>query len=257
MNYKRGKKPARSGAIQMLFGSYFDVSKLPPPPLRFGRPGLIHQWGMLANDRYGCCVWSGGDHESMMLEAAAAAPVATFTGSNALADYAACTGFVASDPNTDQGTDVMEAAKYRQRVGLIDFTGKRHKIDVYTALKAGNLQQLALAVFYLGVAGVGVLLPDNAEDQFDMGEAWDIVPGHPPLPNEGHYIPCVGRNSKGDYLFVSWGRLQAAKPKWVVTCMDEGVAYLSRERLKASGLSPQDLNLAKLNDDFRQLTGTA
>lgn len=254
MNYKRGLRAPRPGAVQMRFAAYFHAASLPPPPVKFGKPGLIHTWGMLANDRYGDCVWAGAAHETMLLEASAGAMVATFTASNVLSDYSAVTGFSSKDPNTDQGTDMIDAAKYRQKTGIVDLAGHRHTIDVYAALDVGDLNQLALAVSILGIAGVGVSLPDNAEDQFDGSEPWDVVAGHPPDPDEGHYVPCVGRNSAGNFLFVSWGRLQAATPRWVSTCMNQGVAYLSRERLAASGLSPDGLSLDKLNDDFKELT---
>jgi hypothetical protein len=78
------------------------------------------------------------------------------------------------------------------------------------------------------------------------------------MPNapggDGHYIPCIGRNSLGFFLFVTWGRLQAATPAWVQTYMDEGLVYISRERLNGQGLSPQGFNAAALEDDFREVT---
>lgn len=237
----------------MRFGAYYNLSALPTPPAVFGRPWRVHAWGMLGNDRFGDCVWAGAAHETMLLEADASTEVATFTSANVLSDYSACTGFNGNDPTTDQGTSVADAASYRRQTGIICLTGRRHLIDAYVALESGNLNQLAFAVNEYGTAGVGVQLPDNAEGQFNMGEVWDVKPGTSTVG--GHYIPCVGRNRLGNYLFVSWGRLQAATPKWVQTYMDEGLAYLSRERLRASGLSPEGFDLAKLEDDFKQLTG--
>lgn len=257
MNYRLGKRPARPGAIRMRFGAYFMSPNLPPSPVRIGKPGLVRTWGMLANDQYGDCVWAGAAHETMMLNAAAGAPVTAFSSADVLSDYSAVTGFSASDPKSDQGTDVSDAARYRQKTGIVDAAGRRHTIDIYTALSPGDLRQLALAVQYLGIAGVGVLLPSNAEDQFDAAEPWHLVTGFPPEPGNGHYVPCVGRNSQGNFVFVSWGRLQAAEPAWVSACMDEAVAYLSRERLKSSGLSPDGLDLAKLEDDYKQITGSS
>lgn len=252
MDLKLGKKPARPGAVQLRFGAYFNAAALPTPPMVIGQPQLIRSWGMLANDKYGCCVWSGGEHETMLLEAEAGSPVAPFTPRTCLTDYAACTGFDPNDPNTDQGTDVQTAAAYRQKTGLLDGMGNRHKIDIYAGIGAGNLTQLALAVELFGVAGVGVQLPSDAEDQFNYGEVWDV--GTHVTIVGGHYIPCVGRNSHGNFLFVSWGKLQAATPRWVVTYMDEGIAFISRERLNSKGLTPQGYNAAALEDDFKQVT---
>lgn len=252
MNFKLGKKPARPGAVQLRFGSYFNASELPKPPPVIGRPWMVRSWGMLGNDSIGDCVFAGAAHETMMLCADASSTVPTFTSKTTVADYSAVTGYNPDDPNSDVGTDAQVAAAYRQKVGVADILGARHKIDVYTAMRVGDMDELALAVYLLGIAGIGVLLPDSAETQFDHAEVWDVVPGAGVAG--GHYICCIGRNSVGNFVVVTWGRLQAVTPRWLATYMDEGIAYLSRERLNSAGLSPQGYDAAKLNDDFTQIT---
>lgn len=203
---------------------------------------------MLANDIAADCVQAGAAHETMLAVAESGRGVPVFTNTTVLSDYRAVNP---DDTRYEDGTDVQQYAAYRQKIGIVDGAGIRHKIDVYAALRAGDLAQLALATFLFGAVGVGVSLPDDAEQQFDNGEVWTVMdtPG-----GGGHYIPCIGRNSHGNFLFVTWGRLQAATPAWVQTYMDEGVAFISRERLNAQGLSPQGYDAAKLNDDFAQVT---
>lgn len=250
--FKRGKLPARPGAVQLAFGSYFKATNLPAVPPRFGRPEIVRAWGVLANDQFGDCVWAGAAHETMLLRADAGFPSPPFMTRDVLADYAAVTGFDPNKPDSDQGTDVQAAAAYRQKTGIVDAAGARHKIDIYTSLRIGDLDQLALATYLLGTVGVGVDLPSSADNQFNMIEPWDVVSGD--VSTGGHYIPCVGRNSAGNFLFVTWGRLQAATPRWVKQHMDEGVAYISSERLTAKGLSPEGFDAAQLSDDFTQIT---
>ena len=250
--FKRGKLPARPDAVQLKFGTYFRAGNLPPPPLRIGHPNLIKNWQTLANDRYGDCVWAGAAHETMMICADAITAVPVFNDSNVLADYADATGFKPSDPSTDNGTDVQQAAAYRQKTGIVDASGKRHTIGIYTALRVGDLAEIAMATWLLGAVGIGVDLPSSADRQFSDGQLWDVVKGD--VSTGGHYIPCVGRNSAGNFLFISWGRLQAATPAWIKTYMDEGIAYISLERLNAKGLSPEGFNEGGLIDDFKQVT---
>ena len=95
-------------------------------------------------------------------------------------------------------------------------------------------------------------LPSNAIDQFKAAEPWSIVAGAGSAG--GHYVPVVGRNSLGNFLCVTWGRLQAITPAWLAQNMDEGVAYLSLERLTAKGLSPQGYDAATLKSDFQEAT---
>lgn len=249
--YKLGKRPARRDAIPLKFGTYFHSAELPVVPAVFGRPWLVQQWGILGNAEWGDCFWAGAAHETMLLRADAGLTPSTFETANVLSDYAAATGF-ANTEATDQGTDVAQGCAYRQQTGIVDSSGTRHKIDVYTSLRVGDLSQLALATYLFGIVGVGVQLPSDAEKQFSSGEVWDITPGQSSIG--GHYIPCVGRNSQGNYLFVTWGRLQAATPRWVQQCNDESVAMFSRERLAAKGYSPQGYDQAALEADFQALT---
>lgn len=250
---KTGKRPARSDAVKLKFGSYFSAAELPVVPVAFGRPWLVRAWGMLANDQYGDCVWAGAAHETMLLKADAGYAAPSFMIRDVLADYSAVTGFDPKNPNTtDNGTDVQAAAAYRQKTGIGDANGNRHQIEIYTSLRVGDLAELALATFLNGVAGVGVDLPSSAEDQFNAAEPWTVVKGDTSVG--GHYIPCVGRNSAGNFLVITWGRLQAVTPSWLQTYMDEGITYVSPERLNAKGLSPQGFDAQTLNDDFKQIT---
>ena len=249
--FKLGKRPARPDSIKLKFSTYFRASELPVVPAVFGRPWLINQWQMLGNESWGDCFWAGSAHETMLLRADAATGQPSFTTQNVLSDYAAATGFANTDA-TDQGTDMQQGCAYRQKTGIVDDVGVRHKIDIYTSLRVGDLSQLALATFMFGVVGVGVELPSDAEDQFSRGEVWDVTSGTSSIG--GHYLPCCGRNSQGNYLFISWGRLQAATPRWVQQCNDESVAYLSLERLRSNGFSPQGYNESALLDDFKQVT---
>lgn len=230
MPFKLGKTPARPGAIRLKFGDYLKVTALPPLPAIFGHEDLIaaNAWGMLANDQHGDCVWAGAAHETMLL-AAEAGGTATFTDANVLSDYSVVTGFNAADPATDNGTDVQQAAAYRQQTGIIDARGVRHKIAAYVALEPGNAQHLYLAAYLFGAVGIGLMLPSSALDQSAQGQAWDVVAGSQQAG--GHYVPLVGRRADGLLCTVSWGVLQPMTEKFFATFCDEAVAYVSTECL--------------------------
>jgi len=254
MNYKLGKLPARPNAVGLKFGAFFHAEKLPTPPAKFGHYGLGAglAWGMLANDRFSNCVLAGGDHEIMIWthRAGKGLPVA-FRDEDVLADYAAVTGFDPAKPDTDQGTDMVVAADYRRKVGLIDASGTRHTIDSYVALRPGDADQLALATYLMGATGVGLRFPDSAEKQFDKCEPWAYVPGA--QVSGGHYVPCCGRNSDGNFLIISWGRLQAMTPDFYKTFCDESLAYISLDPLK-NDLSPEGFNADQLRRDLAALS---
>jgi len=245
MAYKLGKLPARPDAIKQKFGTFFHAAALPKPTLVFGRPDLVKEWGMLANDKVSCCVWSGGPHEHMLWCAwGGMQHCPTFTDQNVLSDYSAVTGFNPNDPATDQGTDMQVAASYRKNTGIIDSSGTRHKIAAYVSLKPGDLDQLALATYLFGAVGLGIEMPTSTMDQFDNDEPWNPVSGA--KIEGGHYVPCIGRNHAGNFLIVTWGRLHAVTPAFISKYMDEGIVYLSFEQMKETGLSPRGFDRAAL-----------
>lgn len=206
-------------------------------PSIFGHGNSFKNWGMLGNDQYGNCVFAGGDHEQMLIAnlALPGAPVGAepvkFTPANALADYGAVTGF---DPQTgegDNGTDPREAFKYRQKKGLIDATGKRHKIAAYVSVPVSSLKKIAEATFIFDAVGIGFEFPGPAMEQFNNGEPWDVVQGA--QIEGGHYVPIVGKPEVGDLAVVTWGRRQVMTEAFFKKYVVEAWAFITEESLNA------------------------
>ncbi len=250
--FKLGKKPARKGAIKFKLARFLVKPELPTPPKVFGHQDLIGKsWGILGNKAFGDCVFAGAAHETMLWNKEAN-KTAKFNDKVVLSDYSAVTGFKKDDPATDQGTDMQEAASFRRKTGVRDANGKRHKVLAYLALSPGDVDQLALAMYLFGAVGIGFQFPDSAMDQFDAGKPWDVVPG--PKPTDGHYVPGVGRDVKGNIIVVTWGKLQLMTPRFYKKYCDEVVAYVSDEMLvPPNNLSLEGLNLEQLMKDLKAL----
>jgi hypothetical protein len=203
---------------------------------------------MLANDRYGDCVWAGAAHETMLL-AREAGNCVSFTDACVLGDYSAATGFDAGKPETDQGTDMQQAADYRRKTGIADADGTRHLIAAYLALEPGNLKNLYQASYLFGIAGIGLRLPASAIAQHERGEAWDVVANSP--VEGGHYVSLVGRRADG-LVVVTWGAIQAMTEAFLREYCDEAIAYVSRECL-IDQKSPEGFSYADLMSDLGAL----
>jgi hypothetical protein len=259
VQYKLGKTAARPDAVKLKFGAFFDAAQLPTPPATFGHYGLGLglSWKVLGNDKYSDCVFAGAAHETMMWthRAGTGKPV-DFSDADVLSDYSAVTGFNPANPSSDQGTDMTEAASYRRKVGVVDAVGVRHKIDSYVALRVGDTDQLALATYLFGAVGIGIRFPVSAMQRFNAGNPWDVLTLAQQRGDRiegGHYIPCVGRNSDGNFLIVTWGRLQAMTPDFYRAFNDESLAYISLDPLK-NNLSPEGFDLTSLRRSFTALT---
>lgn len=253
MPLKFGKKPARPDSVTFKFSAFFDKTRLPTPPAIFGHYRQIHtSWGMLGNDEYGDCVWAGAAHETMLWTAEAGRQVGITT-NNVLDAYTDVTGFDPKDPSSDQGTDMQMAASYRRKTGIMDAMGVRHRIDSYVALTRGDISDLMISTYLFGATGVGVLFPKSAMSQFENGQVWSVVDSDP-TPEDGHYIPVLGRNSAGNILCVTWGRLQAMTPEWYTKYNDESIAYVSLEPLTTRLVSPEGFDIAALRYDLKALS---
>lgn len=249
MAYKLGKRPARPDAVKLKMATYFKPVDMPTPPRRFGHFGSVQAWDMFANDKFGCCVWAGAAHETRIWTREGGT-AADFSDADVLGDYAAVTKFNPADPDSDQGTDMTLAASYRRKTGVLDKAGNRHKIDSYLGLRPGDPDQLALAAYLFGAVGVGLQFPEIAFDQFDAGQPWAPVRGA--HADGGHYVPVVGRNSSGNFLCITWGRLHAMTPAFLREFNDESLAYVSLEPLREN-VSPEGFHVDRLRADLASL----
>jgi flagellar hook protein FlgE len=233
---KLGKLPAASSQpVKLKFRDFLDRTQLPPLPKGdFGHDSLVTNWGMLGNDKYGDCVLAGAGHEHMLWLREAghteAEVTSLFTEKAALKNYSAVTGFNPDDPDTDQGTDMAQAASYRRKTGYIDSKGNRHKIGAYVDLDPGNITELWYAAWLFDGVGIGVNFPSQWMDAFNKGSKglWDHV-SRPKLEG-GHYITGVGRH--GNLNIVTWAddhpRLT---PRGYAQFNDQTIAYASAEKL--------------------------
>jgi hypothetical protein len=247
--FKLGKLPARPGAVKLKLATYLQPAELPTPPASFGHDTQVNTWEMLGNDTVGDCVIAGALHETMLWTSigSTAIPVSTDA---AIKNYSAITGYDASDPSSDQGTDPAVAASYRRKTGIVDANGKRHRIGAYLALTPGDVEEHLLALYLFGAVGVGVRFPKTAMDQFHAGEPWDVVPGAE--IEGGHYISAVARRDD-QLVIVTWGKEQPMTDAFLKEYNDESYAYVSREYLK-DGKSPEGFNIAQLKADLAAVT---
>jgi hypothetical protein len=208
---------------------------------------------MLGNDRAGDCVWAGAAHETMVL-GREGGHNPRFSTSSVLTDYSQFTGYDSSDPRSDQGTDVRQAARARHQTGILDVKGHRHKIGAYLFLEPGNIAELYAALYVFGVAGVGYSLPGSAARQFNEGKPWDVERGSEIMG--GHYVPAIGRRPGPDGGFidaVSWGERIAITTRFYTRYCDSALVYVSASALGPDGMTPEGFDKERLLADLNAL----
>lgn len=238
---KLGKKPA-SHQVKFKLRDFINPAVFPKIPKTFGHENLIgnKDWGMFGNDTYGDCVLAGAAHETIVWNAACGKKV-LFTDQNVLSDYSAITGFNPNDPNSDQGTDMKEAASYRRKTGIVDANGVRHTIDAYLSITPGDLTEHYIAMYLFGAVGIGIEFPASAMDQFRKGKTWSVVSKSP--IEGGHYLPLVAKRRSIEN--VTWGAEQAMTTGFFRKYNDESLVYLSKDAL-VDRKSPEGFDYDKL-----------
>lgn len=272
MEGKLGKTPATEDRRDLTFKALVEASAelgitFPKVPPTFGHGQIYHDgnvirqdWMMLANgpdttapagarSGVGCCVFSSAGHTTM--EAAkVAGRIVEITGTETVKDYSAVTGYVVGDESTDQGTDMREANRFRQKTGILDAHGNRHKIGAYVSLEPGNWEELEQAAYVFSAVEIGFEFQAAQYDQFDSTGVWDYVPGSP--VEGGHAIPVFGQNSKHGAGVVSWSRHLWITKSFLTNLNDETWAYVYLDELK-NGKNERGYDLAALNALLAQL----
>ena len=247
--FARGMLPWRSEAVKLTLRSYLRASALPRVPAKFGHvyrsePPCAGGWGMLGNDAKGDCVLAGAAHETMTWAWATGRIIPAFTPENVVKQYLALTGGV------DGGLDPIAVAKWRTSNGLVDANGVVHRVKAFGSV--GSASDIELATYLFGACGLGLALPESAEQQFVDGRPWDDTAGEP-NPKNGHYVSAVGKNSSGNLMVVTWGAVHAVTHDYLEKYVVGAIAYFSREYLRDTNRSPEAFDEAQLDDDLAAL----
>lgn len=264
MRGRLGKLPATPDARDITFKAIRTGQTLPTPPANFGHGTIYHDgensrtdWDMNANgpddtvepgfQGAGDCVFACGAHTTRETNKLAGKTV-MITGKESIADYSAVTGYRIGDDSTDNGTDMRVALKYRQKTGLLDAAGNRHRIGAYVALTPGDLDEFFQACYVFSAVEFGFEFQKAQDDQFESG-VWDYVPGS---PNEGgHAIPGFGRHT-GRGGVVSWAKHLWITPAFYTNLVDESYAIVYPEELK-NGKTERGMNLTQLTTALAEL----
>ncbi|MDE2468552.1 MAG: hypothetical protein KGL35_07380 [Bradyrhizobium sp.] len=193
----------------------------------FGSDLFPNGWGMLGNDNYGDCTVAGADHINM-LWLKAKGVTTHFTDVDALDDYEAF-GYVPGKPATDQGADMVAVAQYWQATGMRDWIARRHQIAAYASIEgsdvgAPDLDHVYLCSWLFGAVGIGIMMSQANEDQFDHNETW--TPDSD--ADEYHFVPVIGRGPAG-LLFITWGKACWMSEDFFRRNCKEALAYLYDE----------------------------
>jgi hypothetical protein len=237
-----GKKPRRHDPRTIELAKYLPVGAPPIPPATKYYENRLGYWGMLGNDVLGDCVLAAAGHEKMLWSALSGSEVIP-SDAQIVADYSAITGYNPADPNTDQGTVMLDALNYRRNVGMLG-----RKIDGYAAINLANQEQVCQAIFLFIGIDAGFDFPAVAMDQFNAGQPWDVVANDGGIQG-GHCVYIAGYDSQ--YLYcITWGHVQKISWAFWHKYFTEAYCILSPDIFNIHGLTPDGFGVQELRADL-------
>lgn len=245
-----GKLPAQPARPHLKASAV--LAELPTPPAKADWQSDSISWPMYANDSIGDCTCAGVGHMVNQLTFYGSGTEAQPTEAHVVAMYSAITGYTPKNPNSDTGAYCQDVLAYWRKTGL-----EGHKIVAYAAVNVANLTEVKQAIAQFGTVYVGLNFPDSAMDQFNAGEAWDVVKG---AKVEGGHCVIVGAydSAAKELGLVTWGAETKMTEAFWKKYVDEAWVVLDQDGLNRAGTyfagSP---TLYDLGQQFAVLTGQA
>lgn len=253
--YRLGRRPSppEQMARNLKLANYF--SALPNPPPRVDYAPLVATWPMFGNDRLGDCTAAGAGHLEELWSAEVDGQPFVATDDDVVRFYEISTGYNPSDPDTDQGGDMLTVLRAWRKTGI----GGR-QILAFAEVDASKQAEVRTALWLFSGLYVGVRLPKSAMDQFQQGTPWEVVYDDGGILG-GHCVPAVAYDENG-VTFVSWGRTVQAGWDWwssyVMGASDglesEVYAAIAADDVRLGQRAlPNGFRLDQLKDDLARL----
>jgi hypothetical protein len=244
---KLGRKPSFQDPRTLSLARYI-LPELPNAPAKVDFSDKVKTWGMMLNDKLGCCTISAAGHEIQQWTANAGTQQ-TPPDSSILSAYEAVSGYRPGQPDTDSGANMLDVLKYWRKNGIAG-----HKIGAFAALDPTNLDHIRTAVWLFGSAYLGIALPTSAQKQ----DVWDVPAGGAtgdgkPGSWGGHAVEIAGFSPEGVFV-VTWGAVKLMTWNFFKTYVEEAYAIISQDFL-ADGKTPNNgLDMATLKADLKAVT---
>jgi hypothetical protein len=246
-NFKRGLIIPRAPMV-LRARNYFSLSRLATTPATYGRDMSKVAPQMFENDRLGDCVEAAMQNATIIWSEARGV-LAPFNDATSTAIYTQMAGYNPADLTTDQGTDMLAAAKIWKASGITDARATAHKIAAYLWIDKGDVEMHLIAGYQFEVLLVGVTIGDEQEDQFSAGEPWSGIP----VKNLGGHCVAQKGHSPGFFHDSSWMRWEQPMTEAFLATQGVGtIVPLSLDMLNPA-TSPEGFDVEALNAYLSQL----
>jgi hypothetical protein len=200
--YKLGLLPGTIPVgLKML--TYYMAGDLPQAPPSVSVPTFSSGWGMLGNDRYGCCGVAGIQHGFEVDAAVADTPdlPGPWPTDQQTIEY-----YLTYTKGQDTGVNLSQFLQYVRTTGYYGSS-----VEAYAPVAVNDVPTLQTSVFLYGFAYTGIAVHSSMLRVFQQAEAAGITPEWTtdvllsPLAG-GHCVPVVGYDDQWLYV-ITWGQI--------------------------------------------------
>lgn len=235
------RRNQRSRLRSKLVTKFLD--DMPLAPATFDATAGIIDWGMMLNDNLGDCTIASPGHLIESWTKLQTGIAAVVPDSAILNAYEQFDGYVAGDPNTDQGGDMLTVLNDWQQYGI-----GGHKITAHGEV---NMTQMRIqqGIWLFRGLDCAVNLPISAQSQ--VGGVWDVVGDgasgdSTPGSWGGHCVPAVFYSPDGVDV-VTWGTVQHVTWQFFMLYFEEAHAIITPD------FTNPDFELGILTRDLQQV----
>jgi hypothetical protein len=237
-----GKLPPQEDPRRMMFAAYSSAATLPPPPIQCDRTYGHTIWGMMGNERAGCCAYAAVAHHGSAWSMGTTGKPLLISAEQVIQAYARGTGYDPVTGANDRGSLLINVLEEWRTRGF-----GTNRIAAHAGIDLRDPMNIREAVYYYGGAYCGIQLPQTAMEQTEAGLGWTVPWFSANLG--GHAISVLSYNATHLWC-VTWGAVQVMTWEFFMKFADEAYAIINPLWLDASGLSPTGLRLDALISDL-------
>jgi len=238
---KLGKLAPVRSLRSLPLSNYLNPSTLAFPAVKAWERPL--DWKMFQNDKLGCCTIAAAAHMQMAWNAVANAGSPTvITDEQIIKEYSVVSGYDPATGANDNGAVELDVLNRWSTQGLFGL-----RIDGFATLDVQNIDHIKAAIYLFGGVYIGFQVPEFIMEQ--ISHTWGTALGNATIVG-GHAVCLTGYGRAGASL-VSWGDLYHMTWPFWQQYVDEAYAVVSKNWIKASGVSPSGLDLNGLLADLR------
>ncbi len=244
MVYKLGRNARSFNTSVKLLQNV--IPTLPTPPKEVDWSHGINNFGMMLNDRLGCCTCAAVYHAKQIWTANTLTEQ-TESDNQVLSLYEQACGYNPSNPSTDQGGNEQSVLTYLMNQGIPLDDGTRDKIIGFMEVNPSNLDDVKVTINEFGVAYIGFNVPKSLFANGAPASIWEVSKDLT-LANSfdgGHAVVLVGYDDIGPTC-ISWGSKYKMTWEFFSRYTEEVYAIIDKSWIETNGKTPLDIDIGEL-----------